>query len=275
MPRELNGTVYSLALLDTGIVSEVIKDRAGERNALVRFMTGEDIIPCISIWSIMELRDRKDLYSQFLELFSVIPFLLVSSPYDLLQDELGAYPDPSTVEPIAIAFSMFSRDPDAELSTFMGRLFSDPGVKKAEKSWRGDWKSETLASMLSLRANFEPKGDRFKADDAKRFIEEGVLQYIAGQAPQWTRELIDSGRLFDPHAFPSVKMAFYTVFYRFYAEPRQPEPQDVFDILISNAAPYLDVVVTERFQAEIFRKAKNHDPFLSHVRIETLKALRN
>ena len=275
MPRELNGTVKSLALLDTGIVSEAINDRMGERNALVQLMTGEDVIPCISIWSIMELRGREDLYADFLELFSNIPLHLVWSPRDLLDEELKAYPDPSKVDPIGFAFSPVGDDPDAELPAFMERLFNKPDVKKVEESWRGDWKEQSLASMLSLRANFEPSGERFKADDAKIFIDEGVPQYIAGQAPQWTRELIETGQPLDPHAFPSVKMVFYTAFHRFYSERRQPELQDVFDILIAGAAPYMDIVFTERFQAEIFKKAKNRDPFLGHLRIETLKALRS
>ena len=69
-------------------------------------------------------------------------------------------------------------------------------------------------------------------------------------------------------------MAFYTVFYRFYAEQRKPEEQDVFDILIGNIAPYVDIVITEGFQAEIYKKVSNRDPFLDDLRIETVSALR-
>jgi hypothetical protein len=271
--REINGTLYSFGLLDTGIISEVIKNRHDERNSLVKLMTSVDMIPCISIWTIMELRSRPDIYSEFLNLFSVIPFCLTRSPYDLLQDELKNYPDPSEVDPIEIAFSMFSKDPKAKLSTFMKKLFKERGVKHAEMTWRTKWKAESLDSILSLRSNFQPKGKRFNAEDASRFISEGVPQYIAGQAPSWTKRFLRSKREFDPHAFPSVKMSFYTVFYRFYAEKRKPEIPDVFDVMISNVTPYLDMVITEKFQAEIFRKVKNRDPFLSHVRIESLNIL--
>ena len=271
--REINGTLYSFGLLDTGIISEVIKNRQGERNALVKLMIDVDMIPCISIWSIMELRERKDLYSTFLELFAVIPFCLIRSHYHLMEDELASFPDPSGIEPIAISFSMFAEDPGAKLPTFIPRLFSHPEVKKAEKLWGSGWKQDTLNSILSLKSNFSPRRERYNADDAKRFIEEGVFQYIATQAPQWTKDLLESGREFDPHSFPSVKMMFYTVFYRFYAENRIPEIQDVFDILIANAAPYLDMLITERFQAEIFRKVKHRDSFLEHVSIRTIGSL--
>lgn len=272
--REINGIMHSLGLLDTGIVSEVIKNRHDERNSLVKLMTSNNMIPCISIWSILELRTKPKLYSEFLSLFSVIPFCLTSHSYDLLQEELKNYPDPSGIDPIAFAFSMFNQDPQAELSKFMGKLFRDRSVRNAELKWRQKWKVESLESILSLRSNFKPRGKRFKADDALRFIDEGVPQYIAGQAPSWTKRFLRSNREFNPHAFPSVKMSFYTVFYRFYAEKREPEIPDVFDILISNVTPYLDLVITEKFQAEIFKKVRNRDSFLDHVRIESIGILR-
>ena len=270
MPRELNGTVYSLALLDTGIVSEVIKNRMGEGKAFRQLMPSEGVIPCISIWSIVELRAREDLYARFLELFSNIPLrLVVWSPRDLLDEELKAYPDPSKVDPIEFTFSPVDDDPDAEFSTFMERLFNDPVAKKAEEYFHDDWKEQSLALIRSLCANFEP------GDDAKKFVDEGVPLYIASQDPQWYRELIETGQPLDPRAFPSVKMFLYTVVHRFCSESRQPKKQDVFDIFIAGAAPYMDIVFTENFQAEIFKKAKNRDPFLGHLRIKTIKALRS
>jgi hypothetical protein len=272
--REINGTMYSFCLLDTGIVSEVIKNRNNERKALVKLITGSDMIPCISIWTILELRSKPKLYSEFINLFSVIPFRLTSSPSDLFKEELKNYPDPSSIDPFTFTFSMFNKDPQADLTKFMNKLFSNQEVRDAEDEWKRKWKAQSLESMLSLKTNFQPKGVRYNADDASRFIDEGVIQFIAGEAPDWIKQLLNSNREFNPHAFPSVKMSFYNVFYRFYAEDRVPEIPDVFDILISNATPYLDIVITEKFQAEIFKKVKNRDPFLAHVRIETINLLR-
>jgi hypothetical protein len=89
------------------------------------------------------------------------------------------------------------------------------------------------------------------------------------------KEKIDKNEEIKVDAFPSVKTTFYTVFYRFYAENRDPELQDVFDILIFNVVPYLDIVVTERFQGEIFRKIKNRDEMYQDIEILTLRDLRN
>jgi hypothetical protein len=274
MPIELNDTKYELALLDTGVISELLKNRNEERLALTRLMIGRPMIPCISIWSVLELREREDLYQLFIELFSVVPFILVRDPINLLEDEIANYPDPSSVEPVAFAFSMFNPDPEADLNVFMAKLFSHPEVKKSEGAWGSGWKRESLDAMLALKANFQPSGDSYSAKDAELFVELAAPQYVTSQAPNWVKGLISQGKTPKPEAFPSVKMALYTVFYRFYAEQREPEEQDVFDILIGNIAPYLDGVITENFQAEIYRKVKNRDPFLYHLSIDTVSMLR-
>jgi hypothetical protein len=273
--REINGTKYSFGLLDTGIISETLKNRNDERNALVKLITDKDIIPCISIWSILELRSKPDLYSEFLNLFSIIPFCLTKSPYEFFQEELNNYPNPSSIDPFAFTFSMVNKDPEADLTKFMNKLFNNPEVMKAEESWKNKWKKESLNSMLSLKANFQPKGNRYNADDASRFIDDGVMQFVALEATKWFKSFLNLNQKFNPHAFPSIKMSFYTVFYRFYAEDRNPEIPDVFDILISSSAPYLDLVITEKFQAEIFKKVRNRDQFLDHIKIENISILRN
>lgn len=274
MTRVVNGTTYNLGLLDTGVISELLKNRNEERLALTRLIIDRPMIPCISIWSILELRQTQQLYSKFIELFSVVPFILVRDPINLLQDEIKSFPDPSQVDPVAFAFSMFNPDPDARLGTFMGRLFANPKVRQSEGSWNSKWKSDSLRAMLDLRRNFQPENERYTARDAARFVELAVPQYVTSQAPRWVKRTIKRGEFPRADAFPSVKMSLFTVFYRFYAEHREPEEQDVFDILIGNVAPYLDGVITENFQAEIYRKVKRRDPFLRHLLVETVSVLR-
>lgn len=135
--------------------------------------------------------------------------------------------------------------------------------------WNSGWKKEGLDKILALKKNFPPAGEFYNANDADRFIKDGVIQYVFAQRIDWAKKLVDSKKEFIADGFPSVKMTFYNVFYRFYAETRQPEDQDIFDIFISCAAPYIDIFITEKFQAEIFKKVKSRDSFLSHLQIET------
>ncbi len=51
--------------------------------------------------------------------------------------------------------------------------------------------------------------------------------------------------------------------------------QDVTDVKISAAAPFMDVVITERFQADLYRKVKDKFQGMSNMKIVTLKDLRS
>jgi len=269
MSVRLNGTIYKLCLLDTGIISEIVKDR-GLRSFLGKLLV-ENYLPSISIWSVLEVRQRDDIYSGFLDLFSIVPFVMLKDSYNVFFKELEFYPNPNRITPIAFAFSMLNKDPNAHLKPFMQKLFSHPEILKSESAWNTGWKNDSLEMMLSLKSNFKPRKTTYNASDAKRFIEIGIPQYVTAFAPDWVQS---ENFNFDPNAFRSVKMAFYTVFYRFYGEQRSPEEQDVFDILIGNIASYVDRLITEKFQAEIFRKVKNQDSFLEHLEIGTLNDLR-
>lgn len=270
---ELNGQQYRLCSIDTGVLSEMLKNPSREMRKFVEHSTGTKTFPSISIFTVLELRKRTDLYKRFLAFFSLYPFLLLKTPDHLFRDELKAYPDPSSVSPVAYAFSPLNRGRDAQLRKFMKRLFSSPEVKKAEREW-DRWKPEVLESILRLKENFSPQGKRYKAADAARFIEYGIPQHVISRKMTWARRRVDAGDTIDPHAFPSLKLAFYTVFLRFYAEEREPEPQDTFDILIAASTPYVDQVLTEKFQAEILRKVKKRDDFLRDVEVGTIRDLR-
>jgi len=272
--RKVNGHSYKLVLLDTNVVSEILKNPKTTGKDFLQFSLTDSIVPCISIWTILEIRRKQALYEVFLEFFSVFPFFLTRTPLHVLEDEMKEYPNYHQVEPIQFSFSLLRKDKNAQLQNFMRNLFDNDDVKNSEQLWNSEWRNQALQSILALKPNFKPKGKYYTATDATRFIQEGVTQYVIAHNPAWAKKIIDQSKWIDVNAFPSVKMAFYTVFYRFYAENREPELQDIFDLLITNVAPYMDIVITENFQAEIFKKTKRRDPFLKNLEIQTLKSLR-
>lgn len=272
--RKLNERSYKLALLDTNIVSEILKNPKTIGKDFLQFILSGSVAPCISIWTILEIRRIQAIYDSFLDFFSVFPFFLTRTPLHVFEDEMKQYPNCHQVEPIQFSFSLLNKDKNAHLRNFMNNLFDDDDVKNSEQLWNGEWRNQVLQSILSLKPNFKPQGKYYTATDAIRFIQKGVTQYVTAQNPAWAKKIIDQSKWIDVNAFPSVKMAFYTVFYRFYAENRKPEPQDIFDILITNVTPYMDVIITENFQAEILKKVKRRDPFLKNLEILTMKSLR-
>lgn len=273
--REINGTKYKLGLLDTCILSEILENLNSERDSFFKkfISTTPIVIPCITAWSIFELRPKPKLYKKFIELFSVIPFCLLKTPDHLLRDEYKFYPNYTKIDPVLFTFSI-AKPTTESLTTFLKKIFSNPEVKEAEKKWKYKWKRDALNSILSLKSNFNSKNKNLNSEDADKFINEALPQYITFQNPNWikTKLKINEDVIFE--AFPSAKAALYNVFYRFYVAHREPEIQDIFDILINNVVPYVDYVITENFQADILRKVKRADKQFSHIEIDTIRDLR-
>jgi hypothetical protein len=264
-------------LLDTNAISEAAKNKQGEGKNLIRLMTTENIFPCVSIHSIFEIRKRLDVYEKFLDVFSLVPFLLLKTHQQIFEEEVKKYPTPDLKEIVGFAFSFVNKDPLANTRTFLTKLFSDPEVLRTERAWDKELKIESMNSIISLKKNFSMSRSSSNAFDADRFINESLPQYIIFTIPRWV--FADKKRFINlqSNAFPSIIMMLYNVFYRFYDDKRKPEENDIFDMLITSSTPYMDIVVTEGFQAETFRKIRNGDKndFLRRLEIKTLSYIRN
>ncbi len=272
--KNINGTEYKLCLLDTCVLSELLKNPEKERKNFIKLFLDNYYVPCISIWSILEIRQAKKLFNQFLDFFSIFPFLLTKSSIDIFKDEIENYPKYNEIDPILSIFSFISENKELHLNPFFNKLEKNGSFLMYEQQWKSSWKKEALESILNLKNNFSPAGSSYKATDSLRFVREALPQYIYIHETEWSKNLIEKGEEPDPRCFPSIKMSLYTVFFRFYSELREPKIQDIFDISINNIVPYLDAVITEKFQAEIFKKIKRLDDFISHVDIKTINYLR-
>lgn len=270
----INGTTYKLGLLDTCVIGRILLNSKHERDNFFNIVFNKNItiIPCITIWTILELRRKPELYKIFLDFFSVFPFCLIKTPDLILSEEFKFYPDFTKVDPILFTFSSV-RKPDESLEKFLEMVFEKEKVIFSERMWKQKWKKDVLDSLLDLKKNFKPKGKFYNSHDAKEFVELGVPQYLAGQNPDWIEKKLTNNLAVNPNAFPSVKISFYTVFYRFYVARRKPELQDIFDISINNPIPYLDFVLTEKFQADIFHKVQNIDSFINNLEVKTIRDL--
>jgi hypothetical protein len=273
---QINGKNYRYGLLDTCILGNILENKQGERVIFIeKFIKSEPlIIPCVSIWSVLELRQKRELYQEFLELFSFIPFSILKTADQILRDEIENYPNPNLVDPLLFSFSFFKKE-DESLKNVFSKLFNNPVIIEAEHLWKSKWKKEALDSMLRLKKNFLPQKTNFNSNDTDKFVKEASLQYVIAQNSEWAKRKLRSDALIDINAFPSVKGALYTVFYRFYVAQRNPELQDVFDILINNSVPYMDYVITENFQADILRKVAKNQKAFSHLEIKTIKEIRS
>ncbi|MDP2301652.1 MAG: hypothetical protein Q8N03_04410 [Ignavibacteria bacterium] len=269
-----NGKEYKLCLLDTCIISRIVASNNSERQKFFEIILNRNSPshPCVAIWTIFELRSKQILYEKFVEFFSIIPLFILKTPDHILLDEYENYPFYKNIDPILFAFSFLKPEKDS-LKNVLTKLFCLPEIIQAEKDWKCKLKQDSLNSILSLKSNFVSSNKHFNTSDAEKFYNDAFLQYITSQNPQWVISRMKKGESIDCDAFPSVKSALYTVFYRFYVADRQPETQDIFDILIYNSVPYVDIVISENFQADILGKLKKNDKQFSHIEIFTVKDL--
>lgn len=263
---------FYLNLLDTNAISEIVKNNRNERTVYFKRILENRTIPCISIWSILELRKSDYLYPKFVELFSAFPVNILKPYTDIIKEEVHNYPKNTSIDPILFTCNPLSKKRE-RLSEVLEDLFNNHQIIDSENNWEIKRKQDVLDSILSLKGNFEPKNKNFNANDAKTFLKVGIPQYIKAQFSGSHQKLNISEELINIDLFPSVKMLFYTVFYRFYAEKRKPELQDIPDLMINFIAPYIDSIVVEKFQAEIYKKIKKKDNFIESFEVYTLKDL--
>ena len=102
----INGNDYRLVLLDTNALSEFAKQGESLRHFLTWSSAQPMFVPCFSLFSVLEMRRRPDVYGRFKELFRVLPCMLVKSHEQLLEDEVRCYSDPSGIDPTLLGFSM-------------------------------------------------------------------------------------------------------------------------------------------------------------------------
>jgi hypothetical protein len=268
----LNGNEYKLCLIDTNVVSEIIKHPNTIGRRYFEALNPGIYIPCFSLFTILELRQTKKVYNSFLEIFSIIPCIILKSLDQLFQDELDNYPDSDKVSPILVSCPGVLAPKGLKLGEILELAFSKPELRQAECKWSSG-KIEILDGMLSLVKNYPPKGDKYTQNEIRIFVEIAGYQQIVLRANNFARCMADKKCQVLVGSFPSIKTTTFTVFYKFYMDQRRPLESDPFDIIISSALPYVDAVVTEKHLAYILMKVKNQDDFLNHLEIYRLKDL--
>jgi hypothetical protein len=273
----LNATDYRLCLLDTNAVSELVKRQSFLRNFFKwAFDAAPAYIPSFTLFTVLELRRKPELYQQFLERFGPLPSMLLKSHEQLLEEETRYYPDPSGVDPSLLGFSGELGSAGNHLGKVLPFAFSDAAIAEKERYWN-EGEQEIVAGIVSLVPNYPPsKGSAYDASEVRLFLQMAGLQQLGLRAEGFAESVLAGSQPVEIDAFPSLKTSLYTVFHKFYADRnRKPTRSDGFDIINSAATPYVDAVVTENHQAEVLRKTMNRDDFISELQVFTLKDFRD
>jgi hypothetical protein len=270
---KVGNTHYPLCLLDTMAVSEMVKRPEG---AFRRFLEWSmdvqpQFVPCFTVYTLMELRRKPQLFKDFIEAFHPFPCVLLKGYAQLLDEEVTSYPDPTGIDPCSIAFTPLGGE--GNLLSNLPRILELPEHAQQEQEWNKAG-PEIVAGMVSLVKNYPPAGAAYTGEEVRYFVQLASFTQLAlhGYSGFAQRVHDREGEPVDMDAFPSLKAITYTVFHKFYADRhRKPSDSDAFDVLIAAALPYVEAVITESHLSEALGKTKRRDGFLNGVQVFTLR----
>jgi hypothetical protein len=245
-----SGNKYSLCLLDTNILSEIIKNSTIEGRNFIDKYSASSHVPCLTLYNIIELRRHPELFDAYCELFSLYSHFLLK-PYRLIwQLEVQRVGKLKPDSILMNSFSYLGSNPSHDVATFFTQIFEDPIIAEFEKNWRSN-ENDTLYYWLESRRNFLPSMKDANAKDAERYLKESGLQTLISIDIEWAKNEIELGNVPSVERYPSMKVMLYSQYYRIHNPHWKPKPQEVTDVSIIAASPYVDIVLTENFQAEI------------------------
>src|SRR3972149_9569875 len=160
----INGNNYKLCLIDTNVVSEILKHPDVVYKRISEKLNPGIYIPCFSLYTILELRQKKQIYEKFLKLFSLLPCMVLKSLDQLFQEELKSYPNPGSISPILVTCPGAFVPEKPQLKDLMQSTFSHTEVNNLEKRLNLD-KKEILEGMLNLVRNYPPKGNKYTDEE--------------------------------------------------------------------------------------------------------------
>jgi hypothetical protein len=257
-------------------VSEMVKRPSGAfRNFLDWSMDVQpQFVPCFTVYTLIELRRKPDLFEKFIEHFRPFPCVLLKGYAQLLEEEVEAYPDPNSIDPCSIAFTPLGDE--GNLLSNLPNILDQSPLRQQEQEWN-EAGPEIVAGMVSLVKNYPPAGPTYTVEEVRTFVSVASFTQLAlhGYSEFAERVHESEGEAVDMDAFPSLKALTYTVFHKFYADAnRKPSDSDAFDVLIAAALPYVEALITERHLTEALRKTKRRDGFLDSVQVFTLRDFR-
>lgn len=275
---KIGSNTYKLILLDTNALREIVTNtKLSGKGFLQNFFSGEKLYaPCFSIYNVIELMPYENIYKQFLDFFSTVPCLMIFPAKSIIQEEYRHYINGSQLQitnKIANVFTPLIDNNSYNCKKFFNSLKSNDKLMEtinAEisglKDTANEWEKQRHNTKQLLESLQFPKNmfdENFYTTQEKETITKDLMNW--GIVPN---KDVNISKL------PALRIMEYSQFNRLYLTHKNIKPNDVMDITISSIIPYIDAVITENFQANIYKKAKRFIPQLKILEIYTLKDIR-
>ncbi len=262
----INNKNYKLLLLDTNALSNFLKSPKDWIKLIDSKYDISRTIISYSIFSLMELYQKKYLFDEYMDFFSVFPSAILDGYDSIFRKEIESYCKSKVViNPIVIApYALVSNNSSVPREK-LEEVLRLSGFYNRAKYWL-DNRKIILNSIIKLKSNYPPKNKKYSLKEIEDFEYLATIQQIMMRDISFTKEIANKfGNEIDTNRFPSVRTTSYVVFYKFYPDNRKPLVSDVIDIIISSLLPYVDYFITESNLYEIIRKIQKNNNFLSHL----------
>lgn len=276
---QIGSNTYKLILLDTNAIREIVTNtKCSGKGFLEKFLTKEKdkYAPCFSIYNVIELMPYQDIYEKFLEFFSIIPCIMIFPNKNIFQKEVECCLKEKKFiidNQIANIFTPYISKDNYNCKSFFHKLskqsvlMNDISLEIRQFSdIAKDWEDRRKNTEIMLKAQHLPLNmidEKFYMFYEKVTIVKDLMNFDI-----IVPEDIDISKL------PASRIMEYSQFTRIYKTRKNLKANDVMDIQISCIIPYVDAVITENFQADVYRKAKRLIPQIKELEVYTLKDIR-
>jgi len=265
----INNTEYKLCLLDTNALTSFIQNPYKWISYFDHHFEIKNTLICYSIFSLCELWYRKEIFEQYLDVFSWYPSLVLDGHESIFQKELLNYFDQNEINPIVISPTTIY-EKGLSKKAILQKLFLTEHFINRTHFWK-DQENEILQSIIELKKNYPPNKGNYSIKEIEKFNYFVTIEQIGFRAPDFSKKIILSNQLLDIKRFPSINMTNYMVFYKFYPDNRKPLDSDIFDIIITAICPYVDCIITEGNVCNIINVIQKRHNFLNNCKAYSLK----
>ena len=266
---------YRLLYLDTNALRNIVTNNDGCLQKFIsKFLMGDKkYAPVFSVYNVFELKPYKNIYAKFVELFSVIPCMMLF-PYKLiLQEEIKAYHEgrPFVLDNNLVnAFSSMGSGESYKIEKFLERLWNDEvvgseikneikGLREISDCWNS--RKGEANELIGKYSGINIRKLYFKIE--KETIKKDLKAHG-----------FDISDDFDFRKLPGSRSMEYSYFMRVHGRKSLITPNDVMDVKMSCFAPYVDAVITENYQADLYRHMKGFINPISNLEVIRMSNLK-
>jgi hypothetical protein len=264
-----NGNSYKTVFLDTNAIREIATNtQSASRFFHEQIINNGTYAICFSIYNLIELKGQGEKFIHFCDFFDNWPVLLFHDIPEFYKQEHAAakagetlkLEQRSLITPFIPSFVRGKRG-DSLKEALIGDDFKPiydliPGLVKEYKVTATEWQGQRIGGMISDNEYF------------KKYEGPSILKSVTDFCGS-----SDIGK-FDINSYPSQRVGLYSQFCRVHKMRRSLEVNDVIDVMLSGYAAFVDVIVTEAFQANVLRILKGRIPSLRSLEVLRLSDIR-